>query len=165
LGKLPLIPDAAVILKQIGDASFSGDISNIWLEAKTLELIALVLDWYRRRNTTSRPGLKEDDQAGIAEAMRYAAEHYSGPLTLEVLAKEAAMSISKFTAAFKIHTGVSVASYIRRIRMNKAMDLLKNTGAPLGDVAGMVGYKHQSRFSTLFKEQFGLAPGAFRKKD
>jgi two-component system response regulator YesN len=75
------------------------------------------------------------------------------------------MSISKFTAAFKIHTGISAASYIRRIRMDKAMYLLKNTSAPLGDISGMVGYKHHSRFSTLFREQFGIAPGMFRKKD
>jgi AraC-like DNA-binding protein len=165
LGKFPLIPDASVILKQIGEASFSGNIGSLWLEAKTLELVAIILDWYRRRSTMTKPGLKEDDQAGIAEEMRYAADHCSGPLTLEILAKQAAMSISKFTAAFKIHTGISAASYIRRIRMDKAMDLLKNTSAPLGDIAGMVGYKYHSRFSTLFKEQFGLAPGLFRKKD
>jgi AraC-like DNA-binding protein len=165
LGKFPLIPDAAVILKQIGNASFTGDVRNIWIEAKTLELISLILDWHRRLETAVSPPLKEQDQAGISEAMRYADEHCSGPLNLEVLAKEAAMSISKFTAAFKIHTGVSAATYIRRTRMDKAMDLLKSTGASLGDVAGMVGYKHQSRFSTLFKEQFGFAPSVFRKKD
>jgi AraC-like DNA-binding protein len=165
LRDFPLIPDAVVILKQIGEASFTGDIGNLWIEAKTLELVAVVLDWYRRRKIMVQPNLRENDQAGIAEAIAYAAEHCSGPLTLEVLAKQAAMSISKFTAAFKIHTGLSAASYIRRIRMDKAMDLLKNTSAPLGDIAGMVGYKHQSRFFHLFREQFGVAPGAFRKRD
>jgi two-component system response regulator YesN len=123
------------------------------------------LDWYRRRNAEVQPGLKENDQAGIAEAMQYAAEHYSEPLTLEILAKQAAMSISKFTAAFKTHTGISAASYIRRIRMDKAMGLLKNTSAPLGDIAGMVGYKHHSNFSAFFREQFGVTPGTFRKKE
>jgi AraC-like DNA-binding protein len=29
----------------------------------------------------------------------------------------------------------------------------------------MAGYKHQSRFSTLFREQLGVAPGEFRKRD
>jgi AraC-like DNA-binding protein len=161
----PLIPDAAVILKQIGEASFSGDIGNLWIEAKTLELVAVILGWYRRRNTAAQPGLRENDRSGIAWAMQYAAEHYSEPLTLETLAKQAAMSISKFTAVFKIQTGASAASYIRRIRMDKAVDLLKNTSAPLGDIAGMVGYKYQSNFSAFFREQFGVAPGAFRKKN
>jgi two-component system response regulator YesN len=74
------------------------------------------------------------------------------------------MSLSKFTALFKAHTGLSAASYIRRIRMDQAMELLKNTAAPLSDIAGMVGYKHQSRFSTLFREQFGVMPSEFRKR-
>jgi AraC-like DNA-binding protein len=165
LSGFPLIPEAAIILKQIGEVSFTGDIGNAWIEAKTLELIAIVLDWHRRLAKTAAPDLKEHDRLGIAEAMRYVEEHCSDTLTLEVLAKQAAMSVSKFTAAFKAHTGISAASYIRRIRMDKAMDLLKNTSAPLGDIAGMVGYKYHSKFSSLFREQFGLAPGAFRKKD
>ncbi|MDR0641775.1 MAG: AraC family transcriptional regulator [Treponema sp.] len=165
LGRFPLIPEAAVILKQIGGASFTGDIGNAWIEAKTLELIAIVLDWHRHLNATTQPGLRENDRTGIVAAMRYAAEHCSEPITLALLAKQAAMSISKFTAAFKTHTGVSTASYIRRLRMDKAIDLLKNTSAPLGDIAGMVGYKHHARFSTLFREQFGVTPGSFRKKD
>jgi AraC-like DNA-binding protein len=165
LRNFPSIPDAAILLKQIGEASFTGDIGRLWIEGKILELVALVLDWYRRRETSTRPRLNENDQAGIVCAMRYADEHCSGPLTLDVLAKQAAMSISKFTAIFKTHTGISVASYIRRIRMEKAMDMLKNTSESLGDIAGMVGYKYQRRFSTLFREQFGVMPSEFRKKE
>jgi AraC-like DNA-binding protein len=163
LGKFPLIPDAAMILKQIGAASFTGDVGNIWIEAKVLELVSVVLDWHRRFATMVGPPLKEHDRQGIAEAIHYADKHFSDPLTLEVLAKQAAMSLSKFIALFKIHTGLSAASYVRRIRMDKAMDLLKNTSAPLKDIAGMVGYKHRTRFSVLFREQFGVAPGEFRK--
>jgi transcriptional regulator GlxA family with amidase domain len=111
------------------------------------------------------PPLKEQDQLGIAEAIRYAEEHLSGPLTLQALARQAAMSMSKFTAAFKTHTGLSPACYIRRLRMDQAMYLLKNTTAPLSDIAGIVGYKHQSRFSTLFREQFGVMPSEFRKRE
>jgi hypothetical protein len=55
LGKFPLIPDAAVILKQIGNASFAEDVRNIWIEAKVLELISVILDWHRRLETTPPP--------------------------------------------------------------------------------------------------------------
>jgi two-component system response regulator YesN len=75
------------------------------------------------------------------------------------------MSISKFTAVFKSHTGLSAASYVRRLRMDKAMRLLKTTSSSLQEISGMVGYKYQSNFSTLFHEQFGVAPGEFRKKN
>jgi AraC-like DNA-binding protein len=161
LEKLPLIPDAAIILKQIGEASFTGDIGNVWIEAKTLELVSVILDWHRR--LAAVPPLKEHDRLGIAEAIRYAEEHFSGPLTLNALARQAAMSIRKFTAVFKTHTGLSAASYVRRLRMDNAMKLLKTTSVPLGEIARKVGYKHHARFSTLFREQFGITPGEFRK--
>jgi AraC-like DNA-binding protein len=164
LGKFPLIPDAGRILKQIGNASFTGDVGNVWIEAKTLELVSVILDWHRRLESAAAIPLKEQDLQGIAEALRYAGEHLSEPLTLRALARQAAMSRSKFAALFKTHTGLPAASYIRRIRMDQAMDLLKNTSAPLRDIAGMVGYKHQSRFSTLFREQFGVMPSEFRKQ-
>ena len=163
LHDFPLIPDAAVILTQIGEASFSGDIGNIWIEGKALELVAVVLDWHRRLAANAAPALNKYDRLGIIAAIRYVEEHFSGPITLEVLAKQAAMSVSKFTAAFKMYTGVSAACYVRRFRMDKAMYLLKNTPAPLWDIAAMVGYKHHARFSTLFREQFGVMPSTFRK--
>jgi AraC-like DNA-binding protein len=163
LSRLPLIPDAAIILKQIGEASFTGDIGNVWIEAKTLELVSVILDWHRRFTTTAGLPLKEHDRQGIACAMRYVEEHFSEPLTLEVLAKQAAMGLSKFTATFRIHTGLSSACYVRRFRMDKAAELLKTSSAPLGEVAKKVGYKHHARFSTLFREQFGITPGEFRK--
>jgi AraC-like DNA-binding protein len=167
LEKLPLIPDAAVILKQIGDASFIGDAGNIWIEAKALELVSVILDWHRRTETSPPPPppLNEYDRQGIATAMRYAEEHLSGPLTLTALAKEAAMSMSKFTATFKSHTGLSAACYARRLRMEKAMTLVKNTSCPLAEAADAVGYKHYTSFSAAFREQFGVAPGDFRKRE
>jgi AraC-like DNA-binding protein len=165
LSRFPLIPDAAIILRQIGEASFTGAIGNVWLEAKTVELISVILDWQRRLAAAAGPPLKEAGRLGILDAIRYVEEHSSGTLTLDVLAGQAAMSMSKFTAAFRRHTGFSAAAYIRRIRMHKAMDLLKNTNAPLGDIAGMAGYKHQSRFSALFREQFGIMPSEFRKRE
>ncbi|MDR1239118.1 MAG: AraC family transcriptional regulator [Treponema sp.] len=159
----PLIPEAVIILKQIGEASFTGDIGNVWIEAKTLELISVIMDWHRRPKTGARPPLDEQDQAGIAAALRYAGERFSRPLPLEALAKQAAMSTSKFTALFKRHTGLSAACYIHRLRMEKAMNAVKNTSCPLGEVAGAVGYKHYTSFSTAFREHFGVAPSEFRK--
>jgi AraC-like DNA-binding protein len=161
--KLPLIPSAAVILKQIGEASFTGGAGNIWIEAKALELVSVILDWHRRLETAEN-ALNEWDRAGIVAAVRYADEHFSGPLTLTALARQAAMSMSKFTAAFKTHTGLSAAGYIHRLRMDKAMDVVKNTSCPLAEAADAAGYKRYTSFSTAFREQFGVTPSEFRKR-
>jgi AraC-like DNA-binding protein len=156
-------PGAALVLKQIGDAACDGNAGNAWLEAKTLELVSLVLEWHKRIGTTAPPRLNEQDRAGIACALHYAEEYFAGPVSLEALSKQAAMSVSKFTAAFKLHTGISAAAYIHRLRMERAMDLLKNTVCPIGEIAGAVGYKRHASFSATFREEFGVAPAALRR--
>jgi AraC-like DNA-binding protein len=164
LSRFPPPPEASVVLKQMEDAACYAGAGNAWFEAKTLELISLVLDWHRRLKTMSPPRLREYDQAAIAEVLCYIGEHPGDTLSIEALAKKAAMSVSKFTAAFKIHTGLATAEYIRRLRLEKALDLLKKTSAPLGEIAGTVGYKNHASFSAAFKEEYGVIPSAFRKK-
>ena len=163
LNRLPPPPEAAVVLKQMGDAACYNRAGNAWFEAKTLELISLTLDWHRQFETKAPLRLRKQDQEGITEALCYAEKHLADPLSLEMLAKQAAMSMSKFTAAFKIHTGFSASEYIRRLRMDKAVELLKNTSCPLGEIASAVGYKRHASFSAAFREQFGIVPAVFRK--
>jgi hypothetical protein len=70
LGKFPMISDAAMILKQIGKASFTGDVGNIWIEAKALELVSVVLDWYRRLAAVAPP--RSRNMTGRESPKRYA---------------------------------------------------------------------------------------------
>ena len=47
----------------------------------------------------------------------------------------------------------------------EAIELLKTTSLPLREIAGIVGYKYYSRFSTLFREQFRVMPSESRKRE
>ncbi|MDR0583298.1 MAG: AraC family transcriptional regulator [Treponema sp.] len=161
---LPFIPDAVVILDRIGKAAFSEDMENLWIETKSLELFSVILAWYRGRKALALPPVNDQDRLGIAQALRYAEEHLSEPLVLRALAKQASMSRSKFTAVFKNHTGLSAAEYVRHLRMEKALNFVKNTNVSLGEIAALVGYRKHSNFSQVFKCRYGVTPGTFRKK-
>ena len=165
LHALPFIPDAAAILDQIGGAAFSYDTENLWIETKSLELLSFILDWHRAHKALALPPVNEQDRLGITQALRYAEDRLAEPLVLHTLAKQASMSKSKFTSVFKNHTGLSAAEYVRRLRMEKALDYIKNTSVPLGEIAAMVGYRKHSNFSQVFRERYGVTPGTFRKKN
>jgi AraC-like DNA-binding protein len=162
---LPFIPDAAIILDQIGKAAFSDNIENMWIEAKSLELFLVVLDWHRGHKALALPPVNEQDRLGITQSLRYAEEHISEPLVLRTLAKQACMSRSKFTSVFKNHTGLSATEHVRHLRMEKALGFVKNTTIPLGEIAALVGYRKHSNFSQVFKDCYGVTPGTFRKKN
>jgi AraC-like DNA-binding protein len=164
LHALPFIPGAAALLDRIGKAAFSDDTGNLWIETKSLELLSVILDWHRGHKALTLPLVNEQDRLGITQALRYAEEYLSEPLALHTLAKQACMSKSKFTAVFKNLTGLSAAEYVRRLRMEKAIDLVKNTSTPLGEIAALVGYRKHSNFSQVFKERYGVTQGVFRKK-
>jgi AraC-like DNA-binding protein len=52
-----------------------------------------------------------------------------------------------------------------KTRMNVAMDLLKNTDAPVSEIGLYVGYKSAENFYANFKSYTGLTPSAFRKQE
>ncbi|MDF2720844.1 MAG: transcriptional regulator [Paenibacillus sp.] len=52
-----------------------------------------------------------------------------------------------------------------KTRMNVAMDLLKNTDAPVSEILLHVGYKSTENFYANFKSYTGLTPSAFRKRE
>jgi AraC-like DNA-binding protein len=155
--------ELAVILKQIGAARNLGNYSRLYYEGKTLELISFILDWHTRQETIFPHGPTRYDRKGIAEAIDYIVSHYSDEISLGVLAKTAAMSVSKFTFIFKSLTGYTAADYIRQVRFEKARELLRESKAPLESIATAVGYKRHASFAAVFKREFGITPSEFRR--
>lgn len=79
-------------------------------------------------------------------------------LTVESLAKEAAMSRAQLHRKLRALLNQSPSEFIRNIRLKEAMQLLKSRKGNVTEVAFMVGFSSQKYFSTKFKEKFGVRP-------
>ncbi len=64
---------------------------------------------------------------------------------------------------FKKHTGKTVVEYLKRIKMNKACELLKNTDTPIIEISNVLGYASLSHFNRIFKDYIGITPAKYRK--
>ena len=73
------------------------------------------------------------------------------------------MSRSAFAARFTSVVGEPVMHYVARWRMNVALTWLKQDDAPLGEMAGRLGYESEAAFSRTFKRWIGCSPGAVRR--
>ena len=82
-------------------------------------------------------------------------------LTLDVLAREAGLSLTHFARAFKESVGRAPHQHLMTLRLERARRLLEAPDAALSDVAARAGFADQSHFTRLFKRQFGITPGAF----
>ena len=81
--------------------------------------------------------------------------------TVAGLARSAGMSRSTFAEAFTRLVGEPPLTYLNRLRMQRAVDLLR-AGSGITEVATQVGYASDGAFSKAFKRALGVCPGAYR---
>ncbi len=96
--------------------------------------------------------------ARVAKALEYLHQNYASSVTVQKLAERANMSVSAFHEAFRSVTLASPIQYIKKVRLDKARDLIQLDGLKVGDAARMVGYNSTSQFSREFKRHFNKTP-------
>lgn len=96
--------------------------------------------------------------ARVAKAMNKMHQSYADGLTVQHLAEEANMSISAFHSAFRKVTLESPLQYLKKVRLNKAKELIQLEGRRVNDAAHSVGYSSTSQFSREFKRHFNMTP-------
>ncbi|WP_304308465.1 AraC family transcriptional regulator [Pseudacidovorax intermedius] len=84
--------------------------------------------------------------------------------TLDMLAGQAAMSRTAFAARFRRLVGQPPLEYLLDWRMTLARAALRQSSAPLSELAERLGYLSDTAFSIAFKRSTGVSPGRFRSR-
>ena len=90
-------------------------------------------------------------------------ENYMKPLSLAQISANTYLSPIYVSKVFKEAVGESPITYLIRIRLSKACELLENSDIPIKDIAEQVGYPDAYYFSKLFKKYFGVSPAHYRR--
>lgn len=85
------------------------------------------------------------------------------PLAVPEIAKTAGMTVRSLERGFQRHVGQSPARFYRKIRLNRARQLLWHSNLSILEVAILTGFPSPSHLSRLYQEQFGMRPSAERK--
>ncbi|WP_438448472.1 response regulator transcription factor [Gorillibacterium sp. sgz5001074] len=88
----------------------------------------------------------------------YIHEHYAEDVTLAELSDKVFISRNHLSIIFKNITGETFNTYLTRVRIEKARELLMERHMLVYEVAERVGYKNVPYFSTLFKKMTGMNP-------
>lgn len=92
----------------------------------------------------------------------YIHQHLEEELSLEQLSEVAVFSRYHFHRIFKGMVGESVKAYVRRVRLDHAAILLKQTSDSVVQIALASGFESHSAFSRAFAKQFGMPPSVYR---
>jgi AraC-like DNA-binding protein len=84
--------------------------------------------------------------------------------TVERLSRRAGMSRAAFSRRFTELVGRPPMTYLTWWRMTTAGRMLRDDDAPLQVVAERVGYSSEFAFNRAFKREFGVSPGAYRRR-
>ena len=101
--------------------------------------------------------------ARVSRALKSIHSDYASKLDVEQLSRLASMSVSTFHRAFKEVTSESPVQYLKKVRLSKARDFIKNEQMRAYIAADKVGYESVSQFSREFKRYFGQSPAEIMK--
>lgn len=97
------------------------------------------------------------------EVLLYLEEHYADyNLSSKSLALHHHISVAYLNRIFKQKTGETIASYLKKIRLKRAHELLLNTNQSVESIAKKVGFENTKYFYTLFKTEYGVSPSNYR---
>ncbi|GAB5553062.1 MAG: hypothetical protein Sapg2KO_26530 [Saprospiraceae bacterium] len=84
--------------------------------------------------------------------------------SIEQLCQELNLSRTHLHRKIKAATDLSTSLFIRKIRLEKAKELLEKTDHNISEIAYLTGNKSPQNFSKYFIETYGISPSAYRKK-
>ena len=101
---------------------------------------------------------RDEHFARIARVLLQIHADYATPMSVEDLAKSAAMSVAAFHHYFKLVTSSTPLQYIKRMRLDQARLLMIHEGYNASTAAVAVGYESPSQFSREYKRLYGTTP-------
>ncbi len=129
----------------------------LWYQSKALELMAHFLfepkdpEFFCQRQ-------KRVARERVERAKELLARDLANPLTLEALGQEVGCSPFYLSRMFSREVGLTIPQYLRKLRMERAAELLRTGRYNVTEAATEVGYSSLSHFSKAFCETIGCCP-------
>ena len=153
------------IAESISSPSISGSGSSLWFRAKAMEILS---QWAfsdsRERKEFFCSRQKRAVLERIEKAKDYLSENFQNPLDLNLVAKACACSPHYLSRLFAAETGMTLSLYLRKLRVNRACELLSSGRLNVSEASLEVGYQSLSHFARAFRGVIGVTPSQFTRK-
>lgn len=105
------------------------------------------------------------DQGNFVDELdRYIRAHLSDEITVSDLYRYLGMSRSSFYVLARKCLGCGIMEYIRRMKIEKARELLRTTDTSITEISGMVGFLNYNYFLRIFKKETGQSCREYRRR-
>ncbi|MHB8074334.1 PocR ligand-binding domain-containing protein [Desulfosporosinus fructosivorans] len=94
----------------------------------------------------------------VNNARNFVMENYHKPLTIKATADYLFISPSHLSRLFRLELDCTFNDYLTRVRVEKAVELMKKPEYSVEQVAKAIGFKSQSYFAEVFRKYIGVTP-------
>ena len=101
----------------------------------------------------------------LNKMIEYIEENLTNEININELAKIGGISVNSLQRIFTFMTGITITEYIKKRRLSKAFEEIKNTDIKIVDVALKYQYNSTISFDRAFKKNFGVTPIECREKN
>lgn len=132
-----------------------------YLQLKVQELLLYLMDFQPGQRELTQYVTQQTEL--IREIQQQLTQHLDRRWTIEEISKQYLINTSTLKEVFKAVYGLPIATYMKEYRVRQAMKLLRETDAPVSEIADMVGYRTQGKFSEAFRDVTHMLPTEYRK--
>ncbi|WP_163192952.1 response regulator transcription factor [Clostridium thermarum] len=100
----------------------------------------------------------------VRRVINYMEKNYNKPLRLEALAELFNYNSAYLGKIFRSYTGENFNSYLDRIRIDNAKELLTQKDLKIYEVSERVGFKNKDYFFSKFKKYVGVSPKEYKRQ-
>jgi AraC family transcriptional regulator len=129
-------------------------VSAIALDGLALDILAVAARMIRRAADARAPWV-----GTAAETLH---ESFRSPVRLHVLAAQLGVEPDRLARSFRATHGCSIATYVRRLRLEWVAQRLASTRDPIATLAFEAGFADQAHLSRQFRVAFGVTPHRYR---
>lgn len=100
----------------------------------------------------------------LREAQEYAEANPAADLSVEAMAKRAAMSSRNFARAFHSEVGTTPGAYVETVRVERAKQWLETSSDPVDRIAALCGFGTPETLRRAFARRLGVSPSQYRDR-
>lgn len=157
-----ITPLMQVSVSQIFDTKIKGAARKMFFESKALELMSLQIQQLISEDSGSDISLTEKELSAVKTIKNLLNKNFKEHPSLTELAKSSGMTHTKLNFAFRKQYDSTVFEYIRKLRLEYSVQLLRERKLTVTEIAYEAGWSNPSHFSKEFTKHYGVSPKKYQ---
>ena len=154
--------DASMLANELERAEYTDNLDKHIHIAELLDSYIRLL--YEKSVSSGRKTNQSHCSLKLKEIIEYVSYNYTKNITLKQLSALYFMNEKYLGRIFKKQTGYSLHEFINKIRLQKAKQMLENTGKSVLEISLDCGYNNVTYFNRCFFRKYNKTPTQYREQ-